>query len=201
MKINTEELLKQAKADAQKVLKVTKESFAHLTEEELYEQPAPGKWSVGECLEHLNLTLRNYMPRIKTGIQRGLKKGWQAEEMFKTGLIGKKFTDGIRLDENDQPRRKVKTFKSLDPGNLPKKNIQVRAEFAETMTQFMAQIDQATEVNLNKVKVASAIGPIIRFRLGDVFLFLNVHNYRHLVQAQRAIQEVKRQKMAPVDKN
>ncbi|HAS43405.1 MAG TPA: hypothetical protein DCS93_23195 [Microscillaceae bacterium] len=187
MKINTEELLKQAKADAQEDLKVAKESFDHLTEEELYWQPAPGKWSVGECLEHLNITSRNYMPKIKVGIQQGLEKGWQAQGIFKTGLIGQNFTNSFRLDENNQPRRRVKTFKSFEPNNLPQRNPRVREEFAENMAQFIAQIDQAAQVNLNKVKITSAIGPIFRFRLGDVFRFLNVHTHRHLIQAQRVV--------------
>ncbi|OJJ17258.1 hypothetical protein BKI52_31640 [marine bacterium AO1-C] len=194
MKINTEELLKQAKADAQEDLQVAKDSFNHLTEEELYWQPAPGKWSVGECLEHLNITFRNYMPKMKTGIQQGIEKNWKAKEIFKTGLIGQNFTNSFRLDENNQPRRRVKTFKNFEPNNLPKRNPRVREEFAENMTAFIAQIDQAAQVNLQKVKVTSAIGPIFRFRLGDVLRFVNVHNHRHLVQAQRVIQESEKRK-------
>jgi len=187
MKINTQELLKQAKTDAQEYLQVAKDSFDHLTEEELYWQPAPKKWSVGECLEHLNITSRSYMPKITAGIQLAIEKSWQAQEVFKTGLIGQNFTNSFRLDENNQPRRKVKTFKSFEPNHLPERNPRVREEFAEHLMQFIAQIDQATQVNLQKVKVTSAIGPILRFRLGDVFRFLNVHTHRHLVQAQRVV--------------
>ncbi len=188
MKINAQELLQQAKADALKDLEMVQKSFAHLSEDELYQSPTPGQWSVGECLEHLNITFRSYLPKIEKGIQQGIAKGYQATEIFKTGFIGQKFTNSFRLDENNQPIRKVKTLKSFEPRNLIQRNPKVREAFAEYMTTFMAQADEAAQVNLNRIKVTSAIGPLIRFRLGDVFLFINLHNYRHLVQAQRVSQ-------------
>lgn len=194
MKINVQELLKQAKADAQEDLRVAKESFDHLTEDELYWQPAPGKWSVGECLEHLNITFRSYMPKLIKGIEHGIDKNQTPQEVFKTGFFGRTFTNSFRLNEDNQPRRRVKTFKSFEPSNLPQRNPRVREEFTENMNQFIAQIDKAAQVNLNKVKITSAVGPILRFRLGDLFQFVNVHNHRHLIQAQRVVQESEKRK-------
>lgn len=185
MNINTQELLRQAKDETQEAIQVAKDSFGELTEEELYWQPAPDQWSVGECLEHLNITFRSYLPKLIKGIEGA--KADSSVETFKTGFFGRMFTDTLQLDENNQPKRKVKTFKSMDAARLPERNTKVREEFTEYMETFLAQIEKAATVNLNKVKITSFIGPILRFRLGDLFRFVVAHNYRHLIQAQRVL--------------
>lgn len=190
MNINTQELLKQAKEETLEAIQIAKDSFGDLTEEELYWQPTPGQWSVGECLEHLNITFRSYLPKLIKGIE-GAKAG--SVETFKTGFFGRMFTDTLRLDENNQPKRKIKTFRGMDAARLPERNAKVREEFNEYMEAFIAQIEKAADVNLNKVKITSFIGPILRFRLGDLFLFVVAHNYRHLIQAQRVLKAMQEQ--------
>lgn len=188
MKVNCKELLAQAKKDSQQIIQVAKESFGSLSDEKLYWKPAPDKWSVGECIEHLNITIRSYLPKIDQGIEQGIAKGQTPTEMFQPGFLGQKFTDSFRLNEDGTPYRKVKTFKSFDSGKLPEPNPRAREEFTELLEAFIAQIDKAAQVNLNKVKVTSAIGAIFRFKLGDAFRFITVHNDRHMVQAQKVLE-------------
>src|SRR5436309_15913193 len=41
---------------------------AELTEQQLNWQPAPGSWSVGQCLEHLCITNEAYLPPISVAV-------------------------------------------------------------------------------------------------------------------------------------
>jgi uncharacterized damage-inducible protein DinB len=45
-----------------------KKLVAELTEEQLNWQPAPGSWSVGQCLEHLSITNEAYLPPISVAV-------------------------------------------------------------------------------------------------------------------------------------
>src|SRR5947209_16641423 len=57
--------------------------LAGLTEEQLNWQPAPGTWSVGQCLEHLCLTNEAYLPPIAAALHgvpdapaENIRPGW-----------------------------------------------------------------------------------------------------------------------------
>ncbi len=45
-----------------------KKLVAELTDEQLNWQPAPGPWSVGQCLEHLSITNEAYLPPISVAV-------------------------------------------------------------------------------------------------------------------------------------
>ena len=45
-----------------------KKLVAELTEEQLNWQPAPGSWSVCQCLEHLRITNEAYLPPISVAV-------------------------------------------------------------------------------------------------------------------------------------
>jgi hypothetical protein len=42
--------------------------LAELSEEQLNWQPAPGSWSVGQCLEHLCITNEAYLPSVSLAL-------------------------------------------------------------------------------------------------------------------------------------
>ena len=46
-----------------------------LNEEQLLWRPAPNQWSVGECLEHLNITHRQWLPLMEDASREGRDRG------------------------------------------------------------------------------------------------------------------------------
>jgi hypothetical protein len=62
-----------------------------LTDEQFNWQPAPGAWSVAECIEHLNITARMYLPRLDEGIAEATRRGLYGPGPFTHDLIGKFF--------------------------------------------------------------------------------------------------------------
>ena len=52
---------------------------APLTEEQFTWRPAPGSWSIAECIDHLNSTARLYLPRLDEGIAEAIRRGLYGE--------------------------------------------------------------------------------------------------------------------------
>src|ERR1700731_3017886 len=61
---------------------------AELTEEQLNWQPAPGSWSVGQCLEHLCITNEAYLPPISVAVN---EKSDSPVEQITPGWFGRWF--------------------------------------------------------------------------------------------------------------
>ncbi|MEM7036670.1 MAG: DinB family protein [Bacteroidota bacterium] len=166
-----------------------------LDESGLTWQPASGKWSVIECLEHLNISYRWYLPRMEAAIEKGKAAGHTPNTDYRRGFWGRRMPKMFRpkaqaeAAESGTQRFKIpwkmKTMKRFQPQVAPGQSEKVIAEFRahlETVKR-LAQASQA--VDLGRVRVISAIGSLLKFKLGDAFEFVNAHTDRHLLQAAR----------------
>ena len=64
----------------------------------------------------------------------------------------------------------------------------VITKFIEQQEKLLALLDESKLIDLNKCRVPVSIAPYIKLKLGDVFMFLIAHNYRHVLQAERSLQ-------------
>src|SRR5215471_953026 len=71
----------------QDIRRRAKELVAGLTLEQLTRRPDPAKWSIAECLAHLNVTAAGYLPAIDAAIQRGKESKMFGKGPFKPGLL------------------------------------------------------------------------------------------------------------------
>ena len=69
------------------------------------------------------------------------------------------------------------------------------AEFIDQQEQLLRLISEAGAVDLNSVRVGISLAPIVKLKLGDVFLFLIAHEVRHVDQARRALKSLKQTSM------
>ncbi len=164
--------------------------FSGVHEDLLITSPLPAKWSAKQCLEHLNLTLHLYLPRIKSALEKAEPSH---KTSFKKGVIGKLMINSLKKG-NDQSskQRSMKTLKQLEPRIIGNSSIEVVLEFSEAMNELYYCINTSRGKNIDKLRVTSAVGPLIKLRLGDVFPFLLEHNQRHINQAKRAIELCKK---------
>ena len=86
---------------------------------------------------------------------------------------------------------KMKTLKRFEPdrSTAPLDKTTVIRECIESHDDLLNLIEQSRDVDINRVRVVSAIGPIIRFKLGDCFRFNTAHHLRHLLQADNVMAE------------
>ncbi|PSL35272.1 DinB family protein [Chitinophaga ginsengisoli] len=184
-KIETPDLLKALHLQMDDLLKTANEQFVNAPQQILLRQPAPEKWSVAQCLDHLNAYSRFYVPAMEKAIQSGLTSSLPPAATFKSGWLGNYFTKMMEPKTNGQPGMKMQAPKAyrpmsdLDAGK-------VVSEFIEWQQKTKALLDQAQYVNLQSLKIPTTLGNWLKFSLGDTFRFVIAHERRHMAQALRA---------------
>ena len=75
-------------------------------------------------------------------------------------------------------------MKSMYPKEVLDKEETLR-EFNEIHGQLLAHLEKARQYDLNRIKISTALGPIVKLRMGDAFRFVIAHAQRHVVQLKR----------------
>lgn len=156
---------------------------APLSADEFNRPGSGGGWSVGQCLDHLNVTCRQYLEAIPAAIERGRERGLAGPGPVRRGLLGKPF---IRLLEPPVRTRfkAPKTFRPRAGERLDKDA--VLAEFHEQRRRLEQCFEQSADLDLWRIKLASPALPLLRFSLGEAYQIVLAHDRRHLWQAERA---------------
>ena len=141
---------------------------------------APGRWSIGECLEHLNATARLYFPVIAQAINEARMKGWLSKGPFKHGWLGK------LLVRSAEPPVKMK-FKAprsfRPPADQPM--AQVYPQFMSAQDRLLDLIRDANGVDLGRPRVPLPASRLIKLTLGQGIGLITAHERRHLWQARQ----------------
>ena len=155
---------------------------APLTEEQFIWQPAPGSWSVAQCVDHLNVTARLYLPRLDEGIAEGIRRGLYGEGPFTHDFIGKWF---VRTME-PPARLKIKAPAAFHPAPQ-RSRAEIMAAFRAYQVQFVDRLRQASGLDLRRAKVVSPASTWIKMSLNAAFALMVAHERRHLWQARQVI--------------
>lgn len=152
--------------------------FLNLSLEQLNHKPGPDRWSILECIEHLNLYAAFYIPETKARIRQTKHK--KPAPRFKSGFLGDYFANSML------PKAKMKTMKTFKDKNPNGRmlDLQVLHQFIAYQEEWLQILAAAKAINLNKTKCALTI-PILKLRLGDTFRFIFAHDQRHIAQAHR----------------
>lgn len=171
------ELIDQVKAIVEEI-----GSFSELSETQLNWRYNEDSWSFGQCLDHLIVTNTPYFNRIENIIKKGMENHAMAKKPFKSSLLGKISISSMRPGS----KSKYKTPAPFQPSSssIGKDIIH---KFVENQHVLIQLIRQSENLDLNKLKIISPVTVFVRFRLGDCFQFLIVHEQRHMVQAKRVL--------------
>jgi uncharacterized damage-inducible protein DinB len=186
-KFETPALLKELHLQIDDLLKTANEQFVPAPREVLLRQPAPEKWSVAQCLDHLNAYSRFYVPAMEKAIQSALTGSLPPAPAatFKSGWLGNYFTKMMEPKPNGQQGMKMQAPKAYRP-MVDLDAAKVVSEFIEWQQKTKTLLDQAKHVNLQRLKIPTTLGNWLKFSLGDTFRFVIAHERRHMAQALRA---------------
>jgi len=160
------------------------ESITHnLTREQFQWRPAPGRWSIGECFAHLNVTNGFALRAIETGISKGRAK--IGEGPFQYGFLVRKF-----IASQEPPATKKFTAPKVF---LPSAAIDLDATLAEyrrVSTELKRLTREANGLHLSRVKIEmpalpAVLRPFVKMPLGGQLLLTTTHDRRHLWQAEQ----------------
>ena len=153
-----------------------------LSDEQFGWQPAPDAWSVAQCIDHLNVTARQYLPMLDEGVAEAIRRGLYGAGPYSYDLVGRLM---IYIVE-PTTRRRAKAPKAFQPTpGRPRHD--VMAAFRAYQVQYVDRLRQANDLELARAHVASPAARWIRMPLGSCFAMTLAHERRHLAQARRVL--------------
>ncbi|WP_420582858.1 DinB family protein [Reichenbachiella sp.] len=182
--MNKLELINSLIADTQEV-KNEALKFSSLSKSDLLSKPSPEKWCVLECIEHLNIADAHYIAQFDNKLTNAAPSD---RSDFKPGWMGNYFVKMIKPKDDGTIPSPMKTMRKF----VPEINVQhdTLSKFIEDQDYLIDALEKSKTLDLNKIKITSAIGSIVTFKLGDAFRFLIGHNQRHIIQAQQVLQQM-----------
>jgi DinB family protein len=144
-------------------------------------RPGPERWSVGECIAHLNLTSAAYLPPLRAALrsETPMKPG--------SGLRYRRDPMGWVMWQMVGPTAwiRVKTTSRFIPqGGTPAKTL--IADFERWQRDQIACVHEADGHDLNRLRIRSPFDPRVSYNAYACLTILPRHQHRHLWQAERA---------------
>ena len=152
-----------------------------LSEDQLNWKPAPGSWSIAQCLEHLIAATEGFDQYFEKAIASGReKRSVDGAIPYRPTRLG-----GWLIKQLvPEATRKVPAPKIFRPAESS--SIKGALErFLQQQERFVKFVKDATGIDYNKTKLRSPVTPLMRYSLADAFVLTVVHGRRHLGQAQR----------------
>ena len=139
---------------------------------------AAGRWSIGECLTHLNVVDGLDVDLLARAVTDARANGWSGTGPFRYGKLSAWF---IRKLE-PPPQMRVKAPKVyVPPPDQPRER--VLAEFHRIHERLAEILVMANGLDLTRIKVPTPFASFIRFSFTPRMRVIAAHDRRHLWQA------------------
>lgn len=145
------------------------------------QRPADGGWSPAECLVHLNLTTKAFLPLIDDALNTPPKSPMDPSRRYRRDTMGWFLTTMME----PPVRMKVKTTPPFMP-KLSTSRADILREFEALQAEFAVRVEKANGYDVSKVKVQSPFSQKMSYSLLGGFTAILAHERRHLWQAERA---------------
>lgn len=155
---------------------------ATLTPDQWTRRPSPRSWSPAECVEHLNLTARAFLPPLERAIAEARALGTPAPGRYRRDLMGwllwKTMPPPVRL--------KLPTAASFVP-NADRPPAELLAEFDRLQEEQIRLAREADGLAVDRVRVPSPFSAKASYNAFSALSILPRHQERHIWQAERAL--------------
>jgi DinB superfamily len=148
-------------------------------------RPGNDAWSVAECIEHLNLTSRAFIPRLQQAVaSAGIRADARRYRRDPIGWI-------IALSSGPMMRLgrwrlgRVRTTPAFVPAVSPPLDATV-AEFDALQNQLRQILRDADGRSIDAVKVASPFDARLSYSAFSALVIIPRHQMRHLDQAEES---------------
>lgn len=182
--MDNHQFLKNSQQEVEQIIKMAT-AFKNLPKTTLFQKPTAEKWNIAECLEHLNIYARYYIPTMEQRLEKALLKG----KKMGNHLVKHNWIDNMSIKSIHPDNRKVKPIKTMKKFNPIHKTIEgdPLGEFLNHQNHLLKVIQKMEHVNLNKTKVPVEFFKLLRLTLAGTLEFVIRHEQRHLLQAEDAL--------------
>lgn len=141
-------------------------------------QPAPGRWSVGQCLDHVNVAMGIYLDPMERAAEGADRRG---DAPFARGpLMGRLLVAALR-----RPGLRLKAPKSFRPERTELDPVAVGAECDRQVGRMQALLERCDGLALGEIRMGWPVFRLIRLSLAQALELQALHTERHLDQAER----------------
>jgi DinB superfamily len=156
-----------------------------LTTDQLTRRLDPGKWSIAECLAHLNLTASVVQPIIGKGIAKGKREKRLGKGPFKLGVRGRLL---VWIAE-PPPKFRMPAPKAVAPPVSIQQPSQILADFMKAQDEWQRLWNEADGLNMAGINIGPLLSPF-RCHLSASFPWMMAHQRRHLLQAENVKRKI-----------
>ena len=183
---HTAALLQSLHNDVSSLLNVLNTRIMPQPPAALLKPPAPGSWSVIQCLDHLNSYGHYYLPQLEAALEKGERKGLAARPEFKSRWFGNYFTNLMQPKPDGALKSRMNAPRGHRPVPQPDAAM-VLAEFEVQQQRLLQLLTRAQQTDIGRLRVPTSLTSLLKLSAGDTFRFLIAHEQRHMLQALRAL--------------
>jgi hypothetical protein len=142
-----------------------------------------GRWSVAECVAHLNLTSQAFLPLLRAALAQAPATG-NAAYTLRRDLAG--YLLGYAVGPMPRALRARMRFRTsagfVPTGNAPR--AKTVAEFDNLQTQLIAFARESDGRAIDRVRISSPFDARAKYNVYSALVLLPRHQERHLIQAE-----------------
>ena len=169
-------------AELKKTADDADETFGALTGDQLNWKPGEKSWSIGQCLDHLILTNRQFYPefdKLAAGERRNTF--WQNYSPF-TGFFGRFLVKAV---SEDSKKAKAPSKSIVPPSDIDSDIVE---QFTRSIAEVSEKVAACAGADREKTVVTSPFLAVMTYKLEDAYTVLVEHTKRHIRQAKRVMQ-------------
>jgi hypothetical protein len=148
--------------------------------------PAPEAWSAADCVEHLNMTSRAYVPLLRTAIDEARSMRARSSDTYHMDIPGRVLAFMMRPMKHIGKFKlgRVKTTGPFTPRGGQTRE-QLLSDFVRLQSDLVGLIRDADGLPIDRVKIQSPFGKL-RYNAYSALEIIAQHEHRHLQQAEEA---------------
>lgn len=145
-------------------------------------RPDEDRWSIAECLQHLNVGVSKTLPAFDRAIAQGRAKGKRSPGPFRYGWLSRWMV--ASMEPPPKRRMRAPSLLRIPPG-ATYRLAEVLPEFTAVRDRLAERVRQSDGLDLAHIRAVSPVNRLLRLPLGAYFDFILAHDRRHLWQARQ----------------
>lgn len=170
--------IKEARSRAQSLI-------SGLPPDQLTKQPEPGKWSVAECILHLNTTAQIVQSLMEKAIAEGKRNKTLGTGPFGIGFKGRL----LFWIAEPPPKFRMRAPRTVRPPSQIENPLKLLPDFLKAQDEWERLIRESAGLDLGKIMIGPRFSAF-RMRLAGVVPWMMAHQRRHLLQAENVKRQI-----------
>jgi DinB family protein len=156
--------------------------FAGRAPEQLLRKPGEKSWSAAECLEHLNLSNRAYLPRLEAALANLRSGNLRAAKHFRMNWNAAL----LKYWLEPPSRLRMPASAPFQPLTVHDPAVSLR-DFCALNSQLVGLLESSRGFALDQALLVSPFAKNMKYSAYSAFALITAHNRRHLWQAERTL--------------